>query len=96
MKANGRKEIPFTLKSKMLCKSGCYYFSFSCELCDGGYTTGSIMADSIGEALQIARREARPHFNCCHRCHRWICDAHYNIDEMMCTECASITPTNNE
>lgn len=86
-------EREFTPKSTMLCENGGYRFHFACSLCDKGYTTGQIAADTVGEALDLARREARPHFNRCHQCGRWICDEHYNIDEMTCVEC---TPTRTD
>ena len=80
-------EQDFTPKSIMLFENGAYRFHFACELCDKGYTTGKIVSATVSEALVIARQEARPHFNCCHKCHR-ICDDHYNIDEMTCVACA--------
>lgn len=78
----------FTPKSTMACEEGGYRFHFSCELCDKGYTTGKIIAGTVNEALNLARKEARPHFNRCHICGRWICDGHYNIDQMACLECS--------
>lgn len=86
----------FTSKSTMLFENGAYRFHFACELCDNGYTTGKIVSDTVAEALEIARLEARPHFNCCHKCHHWICDDHYNIDEMMCVSCAPLSKQTNK
>ena len=86
----------FTPHGFMVCKNGSYRFSFFCALCDDCYTTGRVIADSVSEALAIARQEARPHFNRCHKCGRWICDRHYNIDEMMCVECVPLENTQND
>ncbi|MEA5012433.1 MAG: hypothetical protein VB100_12035 [Angelakisella sp.] len=86
----------FTPHGIMVCKNGGYCFSFICALCDDGYTTGRVIADSVSEALAIARQEARPYFNRCHKCGRWICDRHYNIDEMMCAECAPLKNTQTD
>ncbi len=70
-------------------------FTFLCCLCDIGYTTGWIIASSAGEAKKIAEQEARPYFNRCHKCGRWVCDNHYNEDVMMCTVCAPQKPFKN-
>ena len=78
----------FTSKSTMSKEHNQYRFTFFCDLCEEGYTTGMIRAEGTKEAFILAEREARPHFNRCRECHKWVCDIHYNEDEMMCTECA--------
>ncbi len=78
----------FALKSVMVQEEGFYRFTFFCEMCDGGFTTGRISAPSVLEARRIAQLEARPYFNCCHKCGKWICDEHYNENVFMCTACA--------
>lgn len=35
-----------------------------------------------------AQNEAQEHFHRCHACHRYVCDACYNEDEGLCTDCA--------
>ena len=40
------------------------------------------------KAFERAQNETKPHFHRCHGCHQWVCDACYNEDEMLCTECA--------
>lgn len=40
------------------------------------------------KAFARAKNEAQRHFNRCHGCRRWVCDACYNEDEGLCTECA--------
>lgn len=42
------------------------------------------------KAFTMAQNEAQQHFHRCHGCRRWICDADYNEEEMMCTECAPL------
>jgi hypothetical protein len=39
-------------------------------------------------AFERAKNEAQQHFHRCHGCRRWVCDACYNEDEGLCTECA--------
>lgn len=40
------------------------------------------------KAFERAQNEAKSHFHRCHGCRQWACDACYNEDEMLCTECA--------
>ncbi len=40
------------------------------------------------KAFERAKNEAQHHFHRCHGCHNWVCDACYNEDEMLCTDCA--------
>jgi ribosomal protein L32 len=40
------------------------------------------------KAFERAQNEAQSHFHRCHGCHSWVCDACYNEDEMLCTDCA--------
>ena len=82
------KTADFTPKSAMAEENGTFRFSFFCELCEGGCTTEPISAATVKDAFEYAQREARPFFNRCHHCHRWVCDSHYNEDVMMCTDCA--------
>lgn len=39
-------------------------------------------------AFERAKNEAQQHFHRCHSCRTWVCDACYNEDEGLCTECA--------
>ncbi|HWQ58860.1 MAG TPA: zinc ribbon domain-containing protein [Clostridia bacterium] len=39
-------------------------------------------------AFERAKNEAQQHFHRCHGCRKWVCDACYNEDEGLCTECA--------
>lgn len=80
--------IPFTPKRRTEQSEDGYRFTFSCELCSHSYTTPVFPTRSLREALPLGERDARRHFNRCGRCHRWVCDEHYNENRMMCTECA--------
>ncbi len=40
------------------------------------------------KAFEIAQNEAQRHFHRCQNCRQWVCDADYNEDTMMCTECS--------
>ncbi len=40
------------------------------------------------QELEIAwNKEGRNHFNLCHKCGRWVCDAMYNADILHCVDC---------
>ena len=39
-------------------------------------------------AFEMAQNEARQHFHRCHGCHKYVCDACFNEDEGLCTDCA--------
>ncbi len=78
----------FTSRSRVSRDGEKYIFTFFCDLCDCGYTTEAIAADSQEAAAEKSGEEARRHFNLCHRCHKWVCDAHYNEDVMLCVVCA--------
>ncbi len=68
-----------------------YKFKFFCAFCDYHYTTGWIKSESPTEARRLAEAEARINFNGCYQCGRWVCNEHYNIEKMMCVECATHT-----
>ena len=71
------------------CVDGGYYFKFFCSMCDRSYTTALITAGSVDDARVIAEKEARVYYNGCQKCRRWLCDEHYDMDEMLCTVCAA-------
>ncbi len=66
---------------------GGYQFTFFCDLCNHSFNTVGVSAPTLEDALALGQVEARQHFNMCHRCGRWICDEHYNEDDMQCTAC---------
>ena len=39
-------------------------------------------------AFTQAQNEAQQHFHRCHGCHQYVCDACFNDDEGLCTDCA--------
>lgn len=39
-------------------------------------------------AFELAQNEAMGHFQRCHKCHRWVCEADFNDQEGLCVECA--------
>ncbi len=39
-------------------------------------------------AFEHAKNEAQRHFHRCHGCRQWVCDACFNEDEELCTDCA--------
>ncbi|CAK7000909.1 MAG: hypothetical protein ENTB_00024 [Enterocloster aldenensis] len=64
-------------------------YCFFCEVSGTPvYTTGPIRADTLEEELRLAWKEAKPYFNGCSECGKWIRDEAYNIDEMKCIGCA--------
>ena len=82
-------DVSFTPKSVMWQEDGAYCFTFFCALCQNGHTTGLIGSASTRDALAFAQQEARPYFNRCHICGRWVCDTHYKEAVMACTHCAA-------
>ena len=80
--------VVFKSKYTMKHTDGGYLFTFYCAYCDFCYTTGWISAGSAEDARALAENEARPMFNGCHCCGKWICNSHYDMQEMMCVICA--------
>ena len=87
---NGKRDIDFSAEYAVTAQNGGYRFRFFCALCGGEYSTGFIASDSADLALAMAMKEARPHFNWCCRCGKWVCDYHYNMQEAFRTECAPL------
>jgi len=82
------QEVIYKAKYTVEKENDSYRFKYICGLCDWHYTTGLIDADSEDDAMKIAEDEARLYFNGCRKCGRWICDEHYDMDKMVCAECA--------
>lgn len=78
----------FTARNKMHSEGNTYSFLFYCHYCGAGYTTSPITTKNEYEAFTLAKRRAQPYFNLCHKCRKWVCDAHYNENFMQCIECA--------
>ena len=83
------REVIYQPKFTMEHEDDGYRFQFVCGLCDWHYTTGHIGAGAESDAIEFAKHEARPYFNGCRKCGRWICDEHYDMDKMVCAECAT-------
>ena len=60
---------------------------FYCAICTYCYITPIVVAVKYEDALDIAQREARLHFNRCLCCGEWVCDHHYNENLMLCVRC---------
>ncbi len=72
---------------------GGYQFTFYCAYCDFCYTAGWIFIDSVEEARVLAEKEARLAFNGCQCCGKWVCNDHYDMQEMMCIKCMKTVET---
>ena len=78
----------FTARNGMHREGDTYSFSFYCDYCRAGYTTSPINTKNEYEAFTLARKMAKPYFNLCHKCGKWVCDTHSNEGLMQCIECA--------
>lgn len=83
-----REASLFTAKYRTVQEKCGFRLTFFCEICGSGYTTPLIACDTPEEALRLGGENARFYFNRCRCCHRWVCDQHYNENQMMCTDCA--------
>lgn len=77
----------FTAKCRAIREGLGFRLTFSCDLCDVGYTTPLLLSHTPEEALRLGEQDARMHFNRCECCHRWVCDEHFNENRMTCTDC---------
>jgi hypothetical protein len=65
-----------------------FSYTFFCELTKAVVFTTQPIRDGKGKAPEEAAREmARPYFNHCPACGRWVCDEAYDVDEMKCVAC---------
>ena len=64
-------------------------YSFFCDLSGARvFITEPIAEDIPDEALKKAWEIAKPEFNRCEKCGRFVCDAMYNADTFMCVDCS--------
>ena len=84
------QDLAFAARHTVIHVDGRYRFQFLCALCDSGYATEFIRAESLEAALAIAEKKARPFFNGCFSCGKWVCDYHYNMQATLCTDCAPL------
>lgn len=68
-----------------------YRFTFYCDLCSFPVMSGTLINDSFDSALEQAQTYAKRYLNMCHKCGKWICDRHYNENEMQCIECCPVS-----
>lgn len=71
-----------------------FQFTFYCDHCHVGYQTELVEARGFRRreyerVFEEAQNEARRHFNRCHQCLKWVCDADFNEEENLCVECVS-------
>lgn len=82
-----REPPMFTAKCRTVREGAGFRLTFYCGICGGGYTTAPLVCDSPKEALRLGEQDARLRFNRCSSCRRWVCDEHFNENQMMCTDC---------
>lgn len=67
--------------------AGGFLLRFYCDLCNHSTMETSTSQVSQEEAVGRAWANTMRHFNLCHCCGRWVCDTHYNEEEMTCVFC---------
>ena len=84
-----------TADYKIIEKDGGRCYRFFCEASGIAMaTTHSYRCENPDRELEMAwTEEGRKHFNLCHKCGRWVCDAMYNADVLHCVDC---TPWENK
>jgi len=80
---------------KVIEKDGGRCYRFFCEASGMAMVTTGVYrgVPAADEAEFVWTREGREHFNLCHKCGKWVCDAMYNADVMHCVDC---TPWENK
>ncbi len=64
-------------------------YSFFCDLSGARvFITEPIDGETPKEKLKKAWQLAKPEFNRCEKCGRYVCDAMYNADTLMCVDCS--------
>lgn len=85
MTARGKKTAAY----RIITDAGGNRYRFFCDLSGAAMcTTHPVMAETQEEELTLAwESEGRKHFNLCHNCGKWVCEAMYNADVSHCVEC---------
>ena len=80
---------------KVIEKDGGRCYRFFCEASGMAMVTTGVYrgVPAADEAETAWTAEGREHFNLCHKCGKWVCDAMYNADVMHCVDC---TPWENK
>ena len=84
-----------TAAYKVIEKDGGRCYRFFCEASGMAMVTTRVYrgVPAADEAETAWTGEGREHFNLCHKCGKWVCDAMYNADVMHCADC---TPWENK
>ena len=84
-----------TAAYKVIEKDGGRCYRFFCEASEMAMVTTGVYrgVPAADEAETAWTAEGREHFNLCHKCGKWVCDAMYNADVMHCADC---TPWENK
>jgi len=79
-----------TAPYRIITDAGGNRYRFFCALSGAAMcTTQPVLGDTQEEELALAwDNEGKQHFNMCHRCGAWVCDAMYNADVCECVDCA--------
>ena len=78
-----------TAAYKVIEKDGGRCYRFFCEASGMAMvTTKRYPGTDPEQELETAwKNEGRSHFNRCHKCGKWVCDAMYNTDVLHCVDC---------
>ena len=90
------RNLSFTASYTIAETNGGYRFQFRCAFCESGYATELIKAESVDAALRIAEKSASRYFSSCAKCGKWVCDYHYNMQELACTECIPLSEDSDQ
>ncbi len=64
-------------------------YCFFCELSGARvFETKTMKKPHSSEAFEKAWQIAKPEFNRCEKCGRFVCDTMYNADTLMCVDCS--------
>lgn len=78
-----------TAAYRIITDAGGNRYRFFCDLSGAAMcTTEPVLAETQEQELALAwESEGRQHFNHCHNCGKWVCDAMYNADVCHCVAC---------
>lgn len=79
-----------TASYKIIFDAGGNRYRFFCERSGAAVcTTAPVRADTMEQELLLAwKGEGRKYFNLCPECGRWVSDAMYNPDMLLCIACS--------
>ena len=83
--------LPFTARFSLKRTRNGSIYTFFCGLTGKPvYESAPIPEGDKGHAESVAKTQARPQFNRCAKCGKWVCDEAYDIDSMQCLSCAPL------